>query len=387
MKKPYLYFMSLAHFSCDINTGALPGLLPFFVAIYGMDYKLAAGLIFASSFLSSIIQPLIGYWSDKKSQSFMMALGVLLSGLSLGATALWDNYTFLFAAVTLMGIGNAIFHPEAAKLVNGLAGQEKALGMSIFSTGGSCGFCLGPILAASLAAIWGIQAVIVFAVWAIIMGLLIFTLTPRMKKMAQAISKKNAAAETKELTNDWSAFRRLTVLVIVRAGLYTALMTFLPLYCVYTLGQNEAVGSFSLTLLAAVGIFTNWIGGYAADRWGNAIVLRMAMILVGLAMIAFNLNQNLLLMYLLVGISGFALYASVGPMVVLGQTYLAKNIGMASGVTLGIGFSAGGVMAPILGWIADSYGLAYVFYTLPLLALLGTIATFTLKEQAASPKT
>lgn len=99
-------------------------------------------------------------WSSHilETNSYLMALGVLLSGLSLGATALWDNYIFLFAAVTLMGIGNAIFHPEAAKLVNGLAGQQKALGMSIFSTGGSCGFCADPILGATLAAIWGLQA-------------------------------------------------------------------------------------------------------------------------------------------------------------------------------------------------------------------------------------
>lgn len=68
-------------------------------------------------------------------------------------------------------------------------------------------------------------------------------------------------------------------------------------------------------------------------------------------------------------------------MVVLGQTYLAKNIGMASGVTLGIGFSAGGVIAPILGWVADTYGLNYVFYLLPIMALLGIIATFSLKEK------
>ncbi|KHM51913.1 major facilitator transporter, partial [Anaerovibrio lipolyticus] len=87
MNKKYLYVLSAGHFSCDINTGALPGLLPFFVTLYGMDYKLAAGLMFASSFLSSIIQPLIGYISDKKSYSYLMPLGILLSGLSLGSVA------------------------------------------------------------------------------------------------------------------------------------------------------------------------------------------------------------------------------------------------------------------------------------------------------------
>ena len=380
MNKKYLYVLSAGHFSCDINTGALPGLLPFFVTLYGMDYKLAAGLMFASSFLSSIIQPLIGYISDKKSYAYLMPLGILLSGLSLGSVAFIHDYTLIFVAVTLMGIGNAIFHPEAARMVNGLSEGNKALSMSIFSTGGSAGFCIGPILGASLATIWGMDALIFFGGFCIIMSSLIAFLMPKMRRMVKHIAKKQANDEAENKENDWNAFGRLTVFVIVRAALYTSLTTFLPLYCVNILNQSEAVGSVTITVLAMVGIFTNWMGGYAADKWGNSFVLRIGMLVMGLALLAFNFNQNLVLLYIIVGCAGFALYACVGPMVVLGQTYLKKNIGMASGVTLGIGFSAGGVIAPMLGWVADTHGLEYVFYILPLFALTGLLTTFFLKE-------
>ena len=380
MNKKYLYVLSAGHFSCDINTGALPGLLPFFVTLYGMDYKLAAGLMFASSFLSSIIQPLIGYISDKKSYAYLMPLGILLSGLSLGSVAFIHDYTLIFVAVTLMGIGNAIFHPEAARMVNGLSEGNKALSMSIFSTGGSAGFCIGPILGASLATIWGMDALIFFGGFCIIMSSIIALLMPKMRRMVKHIAKKQANDEAENKENDWNAFGRLTVFVIVRAALYTSLTTFLPLYCVNILNQSEAVGSVTITVLAMVGIFTNWMGGYAADKWGNSFVLRIGMLVMGLALLAFNFNQNLVLLYIIVGCAGFALYACVGPMVVLGQTYLKKNIGMASGVTLGIGFSAGGVIAPMLGWVADTHGLEYVFYILPLFALTGLLTTFFLKE-------
>ncbi|WP_276838923.1 MFS transporter [Anaerovibrio lipolyticus] len=380
MNKKYLYVLSAGHFSCDINTGALPGLLPFFVTLYGMDYKLAAGLMFASSFLSSIIQPLIGYISDKKSYAYLMPLGILLSGLSLGSVAFIHDYTLIFVAVTLMGIGNAIFHPEAARMVNGLSEGNKALSMSIFSTGGSAGFCIGPILGASLATIWGMDALIFFGGFCIIMSSIIALLMPKMRRMVKHIAKKQANDNAKNKENDWNAFSRLTVFVIVRAALYTSLTTFLPLYCVNILNQSEAVGSVTITVLAMVGIFTNWMGGYAADKWGNSFVLRIGMLVMGLALLAFNFNQNLALLYIIVGCAGFALYACVGPMVVLGQTYLKKNIGMASGVTLGIGFSAGGVIAPMLGWVADTHGLEYVFYILPLFALTGLLTTFFLKE-------
>ena len=380
MNKKYLYVLSAGHFSCDINTGALPGLLPFFVTLYGMDYKLAAGLMFASSFLSSIIQPLIGYISDKKSYAYLMPLGILLSGLSLGSVAFIHDYTLIFVAVTLMGIGNAIFHPEAARMVNGLSEGNKALSMSIFSTGGSAGFCIGPILGASLATIWGMNSLIFFGGFCIIMSSLIAFLMPKMRRMVKHIAKKQANDEADNKENDWNAFSRLTVFVVVRAALYTSLTTFLPLYCVNILNQSEAVGSVTITVLAMVGIFTNWMGGYAADKWGNSFVLRIGMLVMGLALLAFNFNHNLALLYIIVGCAGFALYACVGPMVVLGQTYLKKNIGMASGVTLGIGFSAGGVIAPMLGWVADTHGLEYVFYILPLFALTGLLTTFFLKE-------
>lgn len=380
MNKKYLYVLSAGHFSCDINTGALPGLLPFFVTLYGMDYKLAAGLMFASSFLSSIIQPLIGYISDKKSYAYLMPLGILLSGLSLGSVAFIHDYTLIFVAVTLMGIGNAIFHPEAARMVNGLSEGNKALSMSIFSTGGSAGFCIGPILGASLATIWGMDALIFFGGFCIIMSSIIAFLMPRMRRMVKHIAKQQAHDEADNKENDWNAFGRLTIFVIVRAALYTSLTTFLPLYCVNILNQSEAVGSVTITVLAMVGIFTNWMGGYAADRWGNSFVLRIGMTVMGLALLAFNFNHNLALLYVIVGCAGFALYACVGPMVVLGQTYLKKNIGMASGVTLGIGFSAGGVIAPMLGWVADTHGLEYVFYILPLFALTGLLTTFVLKD-------
>ena len=380
MNKKYLYLMAAGYFSCDINTGALPGLLPFLVVMYGMDYKLAAGLMFASSFLSSIIQPLIGYWSDKGSSPYLMGIGILLSGLSLGSVAFISDYILLFVAVTIMGIGNAIFHPEAAKLVNGLAGDNKALSMSIFSTGGSAGFCLGPMVGAGIVTLCGIHGVLLFGLIGIILGGISFGLLPRMRRMAKFISRKTTDDST-ERTNDWSAFSRLTVFVIVRAALYTALMTFLPLYCVAVLGQEKAVGSVSITILALVGIFTNWMGGYAADRIGNSLVLRLGMVIMAVALAAFNFTSNLIFIYAIVAAAGFSLYACVGPMVVLGQTYLAKNIGMASGVTLGIGFSAGGVIAPMLGWVADTYGLRYVFYILPIMAVIGLLTTFTLKEE------
>ena len=104
LNKKYLYLLAAAHLSNDINTGSLPALLPFFVSFYGMDYTAIAGLMFASSFLSSIIQPLFGYLADKGSREWFMAVGVFFAGTSLALTGFFSDYWLIFTAVTVMGI-------------------------------------------------------------------------------------------------------------------------------------------------------------------------------------------------------------------------------------------------------------------------------------------
>ncbi|WP_440330278.1 MFS transporter, partial [Mitsuokella multacida] len=150
MNKKYLYLLAAAHLSNDINTGSLPALLPFFVSFYGMDYTAIAGLMFASSFLSSVIQPLFGYLADKGSRQWFMAVGVFFAGTSLAITGFVSDYWLIFAAVTVMGIATSIFHPEAARCVNGVSQGARGKGMSIFSVGGNGGFGFGPLLAVFL---------------------------------------------------------------------------------------------------------------------------------------------------------------------------------------------------------------------------------------------
>ena len=162
MNKKYLYMLSTGHLSVDINSGSLPAILPFFVSEYGMDYTSIAGLMFASSFLSSVIQPLFGWLADKGSRQWFMGLGVLMTGLSLALTGFVQDYWSIFAAVTIMGIGSSIFHPEGARNVNAIAGAQKGQGMSIFSAGGNSGFGIGPLLAVFLITTFGMKGTAVY---------------------------------------------------------------------------------------------------------------------------------------------------------------------------------------------------------------------------------
>ena len=126
MRKLFVYLLSLGHLSVDLAPGALPAILPFLVLHNGLSYTEVAGLMFASSCLSSVVQPAFGYWADKSSKTWFMSLGIVMSGVGLGLSGLATNYWLIFLAVTVMGIGSSVYHPVAAQTVNRISQQKAA---------------------------------------------------------------------------------------------------------------------------------------------------------------------------------------------------------------------------------------------------------------------
>lgn len=391
MHKKYLYFLGAAHLCCDINTGALPALLPFFVIHYALDYEAAAGLMFASCFLATLIQPLFGYFADQAPRSYFMGLGVLVSGLSLASTGLLHNYWPIFIAITCMGIGSSIFHPETARLANYISGASKGVGMSIFSVGGNAGFGLGPLLAVALVTTWGMRGILFFGVIAVVMSGLLFYFAPQIRKAAQELQAAPmiTSTSTSEKTvrqaavptgqNDWHSFGKLTMVIVCRSVTFCALQSFLPLYCIHLLGATPAVGSTTLTVFSFLGIVMTLWGGFLADHFGYVRTIRvlMGVLVVFWALLSFT--KNIVLIYALLFPIAFAMFGSYSSYVVLGQTYLAKSIGFASGITMGVAFSIGGIIVPFLGNFADHYGLLAVFQLNILITLLGLLGSFLLR--------
>lgn len=170
MDKKKILLVSLGHLSCDVNGGALPAVLPFLITNYGFNYQAAAGLMFAFSCLSSIIQPLFGWLSDKISKPWFIPLGVLLAGGGLAAVGFMSSYWAIFAVIVVSGVGAALFHPEGARFANRVSGTTKGIGLSIFSVGGNGGFVVGPILAVAAINAFGMQGTAVFGVISLLIG-------------------------------------------------------------------------------------------------------------------------------------------------------------------------------------------------------------------------
>ena len=163
-KKNYRhYILSFGHLCSDIAHGALSAILPFLIAAYHFDYTTAAMLVMVANIVASVIQPVFGHLADKIDNPRIMVYGGILAGGGMALTGVLSNFTGLCIAVLISGVGSALFHPQAAQLVNRYADDDNVgFSLGIFSFGGNLGFTLGPLLATGSIAVFGLKGTLIF---------------------------------------------------------------------------------------------------------------------------------------------------------------------------------------------------------------------------------
>ena len=365
MNHRLLVLLSLGHLVTDINQGALPVLLPSLISLHHLSYAAAAGIVFATTIASSVVQPLFGYFADRFSRPWIMPVGVLLAGGGIALIGVVPAYGWIILVSIVSGIGIAAFHPEGARLVTCVAGQERATAMSYFGIGGNLGFIAGPALATVALFVWGLRGTLLLIVPVLAMAAAFASQLSALSAVEAASREATYRATAGKARDAWVPFGRLTLAMIGRSMLFYAMNTFVPLYWIHELHQSQAEGGIALTILSAAGILGNLFGGRLADHFGHRkVVLAGFTLMIPLLPALLWANRPGAALPLLVGL-GFALSCPYPSMVVLGQSYLPNRVGLASGVTLGVAVAVGGLASPLLGWVADHHGIR--------LALSGTI--------------
>ncbi|MBQ9537581.1 MAG: MFS transporter [Desulfovibrionaceae bacterium] len=378
MHKKQIALASLSHLCCDVNTGSLPAILPYLIAEHGLSYSATSALMLANSSLSSFIQPLFGLLADRNPQTYFMPLGILIAGLAMASVGFVENYWAIFCAVGLSGIGAALFHPAAMRFTNSVAGAKQGTGTSIFSIGGNIGFLIGPLLAVALIEWCDLRGLGLLAPLALIMALLIFYEIKHLPPKPKAPFGKSV--QETHLKNDWKAFNLMVIAVIFRSIIMICFRVFFPLYLIANFSQSKSAAAVALTIFGLSGIIGNILGGLLADRYGYSIIVKITYLLLIPCLVVFPFLENLVLIYIDLIIIAFMVYASYSPIVVLGQKYLPNHVGFSAGITLGLSISIGGLFSPVLGLVADTYGLLYVFYALSIFASLGFLFTLLLPK-------
>ncbi len=366
--------LALGHLVVDANQGALPALLPFLKVAHGLSYTAAGTLILAGNLASSMIQPVFGYFTDRQARRWILPVGVLLSGFGLALTGVARGFPTLMGLFVLLSLGNAAYHPEGFKATASLSGDRKATALSWFSLGGNIGFALGPAIVAAIITELGLYGSLGMSVPAVLAALVLAAVLPGLNNAAVVAPVHSSAQPTPALRR---AMVVLMVVVMLRSWVQLGFVTYMPFYYVDYLKEAPShVGTLLLVFLGS-GALGTVLAGPLADRIGaRPLILGAFMLSVPLAVLFLFTRGGTALVVL--GLFGAVLTSTFPMTVVLGQEYMPRNAGLASGLVVGFAIGTGGLGVGALGWMADRFGLTTVLWTCALLPISGLAAALFL---------
>ena len=373
------YGPPIFHCINDFGQGSLAALIPFFIANFGLNYYQSATIIFCNTIVASIAQPALGYVADRWRVPWFIPVGFTVTLVSISAMALATSYEMILALSLLAGVGAALFHPEAALLVNRTQSHEIGNAMGRFAVGGSAGFALGPLLAGGVY-VFGGQFLWLFTVIALI-GVLLYVYAFTGSTDTDAIGEsKSSAKSTNSGTNDWVSFGKLFFVIASRSILFSVLSIFIPILYITVINGEVSASSLALTMYFAMGAVLTYMGGALSDKLGFLKTVRLGNLIFLPSVLVFIFVPNIWGFFGAMIPMAFGVFSQYGPITVLGQKYLAKNAGFASGITLGLGITLGGLVAPYVGHLADIYDVQIALMTLIPVGLMGLFMSFWLKE-------
>lgn len=368
----YSYLMMVAHLCDDLNQGALVAVIPFLVLHNGYSYAEVTALLLASNAASAIIQPLFGWLGDKKPRPWLMALGIFLAGIGMAGVGVLPNYPLIMASAMLSGIGVAMFHPEGGRLGNLTAGEQKGKGMSIFAVGGKLGFTFGPLVATAAITLWGLPGTLIF----IIPSTLCAAVLLSQNKALLGFSNPDKGSSADNLYKDnWVGFGFVMGAISCRSIMYYAFLSFIPLFLVYNLGQEEAFASSVISLFALVCAVGTIASGWAGQALGAKKLIIVSYACVAVEVIIFTFNGSLIIALVLIALLALTCDISYPSAVAMGQSFVPHHLGMASGLSFGVMVCIGGLMTPVFGLIGDYFGLQVVMLCVTAIAILGIAIT------------
>ena len=373
------YGPPIFHCINDFGQGSLAALIPFFIANFGLNYYQSASIIFCNTIVASVAQPILGYVADRWRVPWFIPVGFSITLVSISAIALATSYEMILALSLIAGLGAALFHPEAALLVNRMQSNELGNAMGRFAVGGSAGFALGPLLAGGVY-VFGAQFLWVFTAIALLGVLLYLYAFTGEADTTNIGESKSSATSTKTGTNDWASFGKLFFVIASRSILFSVLSIFIPILYITVINGEASASSLALTMYFAMGAVLTYMGGALSDKLGFLKTVRLGNLIFLPSVLVFIFVPNIWGFFGAMIPMAFGVFSQYGPITVLGQKYLAKNAGFASGITLGLGITLGGLVAPYVGHLADIYDVQTALMTLIPVGLMGLFMSFWLKE-------
>jgi FSR family fosmidomycin resistance protein-like MFS transporter len=369
--------ISFSHFLNDTMQSLIASVYPILKDNYALDFAQIGMITLAFQFTASLLQPLVGHFTDKKAQPFSLAIGMGFTFFGLLLLSVAHRYGIILIAASLVGLGSAVFHPESARIARLASGGRYGFAQSVFQLGGSFGTSMGPVLAALVVVPFGQPSIAWFSSIAFLAIVILWRIGVWYKP--QIGSKKSA---TMERHPDHPDSRRIRIALVVLVALLfskqlyvSSLSSYYIFYLIDRFGVSTQAAQLYLFVFLAANAVGAFFGGPLGDRFGRKYVIWFSI----LGALPFTLAlpyAGLAGSAVLTVFIGLILSSATSSIIVFAQELMPHRFGMISGVFFGVAFGIGGLGAAVLGKLADHTGIAFVYHVCAFLPAIGLFAVF-----------
>jgi MFS transporter, FSR family, fosmidomycin resistance protein len=375
-----VWAVSAAHMINDVSQSLLPSLYPLLKQNVGLSFADIGLITFTFQFLGSLLQPLIGAYTDRRPKPYSLVVGMASMVVGLGVLSQADTLQMILVSAVFIGLGSAVFHPEASRMAHMAAGRRHGLSQALFQVGGNFGTALGPLFAALVVVPHGQHMLGWFAL-APLAGMIVLARVGAWyhEKLRQRLASGRPAHVIAGPTRPkGQVVFSIAILIALVFSKYAYLVSFTNYYTFYLIEKFHVSVSASQTYLfvylAAIAAGTI-AGGPIGDRFGRKIVIWGS--ILGVAPFALAIpHVSLGWVVALSACAGFILASAFSAILVYAQELIPGRVGTIAGLFFGFAFGISGIASALLGKLADYQGIEYVFDLCAYLPLIGLLAAF-----------
>ena len=379
--------ISVCHMLNDVIQSLIMAIYPMLKENLALNFHQIGLITFTFQFTASVLQPVVGYFTDRYPTPFSLVIGMGSSLVGLILIAFATSYLFVLAAAALIGMGSSVFHPESSRVARLASGGRHGLAQSVFQVGGNFGTALGPLFAAFIVLPYGQHTIIWFSLVALI-GMVLLAIigtwygkTLKLKRVSMAQEREAMAKAT-----HGKVARSIAILMALTFSKHfylVSITSFYIFYLIHTFGISVQNAQLHLFLFLAAVAAGTVIGGPIGDRIGSRRVIWWSI----LGVLPFTLALPYVGLFwsaVLSVIIGLILASAFPAILVYAQALIPGRVGMVAGLFFGLAFGIAGIGAAVLGWLADVTSIEFVYHICAFLPAIGLLAAFL--PETAKPK-
>lgn len=383
---PVMFAIGGCHLLNDSLQAVIPAMFPILEADLGLTFTQLGLIAFVLNMVASVLQPVVGFISDKKPMPYALPLGMTSSFFGIAGLAFAPEYWMILVSVIFLGLGSAVFHPEGSRVSYMAAGSKRGLSQSIYQVGGNSGQALAPLISAfilvPLGQIGAALFLFVAALGIFILSKISIWYKQQLEKEKLQKVKKVLLSSLPEMTKKQVgiALALLMIIIFARSFYVTNMTSFYIFHLIESYGLTIQQGQLYVFLFLGVGAAGTFFGGPMADKIGRKNVILLS-IIVPIPLAALLPYLPLYAVLLFLALIGFFIMLSFSVTVVYAQELVPSKIGTMAGLTVGLAFGMGAIGAVVIGILMDAIGVYETMIVVSFLPIIGMVGLWLPRDR------